>query len=79
MTTQDYYRRIYYEAIDLMMNAIDPMFDQPSFDKYAKMGYLLINTLNSQDKSEELKFIEKLYNDDVNCPDGNFTSAAEGW
>ena len=29
---------------------------------------LLIKTLNSQDKSEELinKFMEKLYNDDVN-------------
>ena len=30
------------------------------------MESLLIKTLNSQDKSEELKFIEKLYNDDVN-------------
>ena len=27
---------------------------------------LLIKTLSSQDKSEELKFMEKLYNDDVN-------------
>ena len=30
------------------------------------MESLLIKTLNSQDKSEELKFMEKLYNDDVN-------------
>ena len=29
------------------------------------MESLLIKTLNSQDKSEELKFMEKLYNDDV--------------
>ena len=49
-----------------MMNAIDQRFDQPSFDTYAKMESLLIKTLNSQDKSEELKFMEKLYNDDVN-------------
>ena len=62
VTAQDYYRRIYFEAIDLMMNAID----QPSFDTYAKMESLLIKTLNSQDKSEELKFMEKLYNNDVN-------------
>ena len=66
------------------MNAINQLFDQPSFDTYAKMESLLIKTLNSQDKSEELKFMEKLYNDDVNVsvfnrPDGNFTSAAEGW
>ena len=66
VTAQDYYRRIYFEAIDLMMNAIDQRFDQPSFDTYAKMESLLIKTLNSQDKSEKLKFMEKLYNNDVN-------------
>ena len=55
-----------FEAIDLMMNAIDQRFEQPSFDTYAKMESLLIKTLNSQDKSEELKFMEKLYNNDVN-------------
>ena len=48
MTAQDYYRRIYFEAIDLMMNAIDQRFDQPSFDTYEKMESLLIKTLNSQ-------------------------------
>ena len=36
VTSQDYYRRIYFEAIDLMMNPIDQRFDQPSVDKYAK-------------------------------------------
>ena len=48
------------------MNAIDQRFDQLSSDAYAKMESLLIKTLNSQDKSEEVKFMEKLYNDDVN-------------
>ena len=61
-----HWRRIYFEAIDLMMNAIDQRFEQPSFDTYAKMESLLIKSLNSQDKSEELNFMEKLYNDDVN-------------
>ena len=37
VTAQVYYRRIYFEAIDVMMNAIDQRFDQPSFDTYAKM------------------------------------------
>ena len=32
-------------TIDLMMNAIDQRFDQPSFDTYAKMESLLIKTL----------------------------------
>ena len=48
VTAQDYHRRIYFEAIDLMMN--DQRFDQPSFDTYVKMECLLIKTLNSQDK-----------------------------
>ena len=58
MTAQDYYRRIYFEASNLMMNAIDQWFDQRSFDTYAKMESLLIKILNSQDKSEELKFMK---------------------
>ena len=66
VTAQDYYRRIFFKAIDLMMNAIDQRFEQPSFDTYAKMESLSIKTLNSQDKSDELKFVERVYNDDVN-------------
>jgi len=49
-----------------MMNAIDQRLDEPSSDTYAKTESLLIKTLNSQDKSEELKFMKKNYNDDVN-------------
>ena len=41
---------------------------------YAKMESLLIKTLNSQDKSEELKFMEKLYTDDVNISVFKFPS-----
>ena len=66
VTAQGYCRQVYFEATDLMMNAIYLRFDQPSFGTYAKMESLLITALNSQDKSEGLKFMEKLYNDDVN-------------
>ena len=48
-----------------MMNAIEQRFNQPSFATHAKMKSILIKTLNQQDKSEELKFMDKLYNDDV--------------
>ena len=34
--------------------------------RYAKMESLLIKILNFQDKSEELKFMAKLYSADVN-------------
>ena len=47
-TTQDYYRQIYFESIDLMVNAIEQRFDQPSFAAYhyAKMESLLVKALN---------------------------------
>ena len=36
-TTQDYYRQIYFEYIDLIVNAIEQRFEQPSFAAYVKM------------------------------------------
>ena len=38
VTAQDYYtvRQTYFEAVDLMINAIDQRFDQPSFVTYVK-------------------------------------------
>ena len=34
-------RRIYFEAIDLMANAIDQRFNQPIFDTYVRVESLL--------------------------------------
>ena len=51
-TTQDYWQ-IYFESIDLMVNAIEQRFHQPSFAAYAKM-----ESLNLQDNSRELQFME---------------------
>ena len=44
---------------------INQRFDQPSFDTYARMKFLLIKALNSQDNSTELQFMERVYGDDV--------------
>ena len=65
VTTQDYYGQIYFESIDLMVNAIEQHFDQPSFVAFAKMESLLVKALNSQDNSRELQFMEISYTDDV--------------
>ena len=64
-TPQEHYRRIYFEAIDLMVNAIDNRFNQASFDVYAKMESLLVKCLNCQDYSTELHFLETNYGEDV--------------
>ena len=59
------YRQIYFESIDLMVNAIEQRFEQPSFAAYAKMESLLVKALSSQDNSRELQFMEISYADDV--------------
>ena len=59
------YRQIYFESIDLMVNAIEQRFEQPSFAVYAKMESLLVKALSSQDNSRELQFMEISYADDV--------------
>ena len=64
-TSQEHYRRIYFEAIDVMVNAIDNHFNQASFDVYAKMESLLVKCLNCQDYSTELHFLGTNYGEDV--------------
>ncbi|KAK2557068.1 Zinc finger MYM-type protein 1 [Acropora cervicornis] len=62
-TPQDHYRRVYFEAIDLMVNAIDLRFNQASCEK---MESFLVKCLNCQDYSTELRYLETNYKDDVN-------------
>ena len=64
-TPQEHYRRIYFEAIDLMVNAIDNRFNQASFDVYAKMESLLVKCLNCQVYSTESHFLGAKYGEDV--------------
>ena len=54
-----------FEAVDLIVNAIEQRFDQPSFDSYARMESLLVKALISQDNSKELRFMEIVYGDGV--------------
>ena len=44
-TPQEHYIRIHFEAIYLMVNAIDNRFNQASFEVYAKMESLLVKCL----------------------------------
>ena len=64
-TSQDYYRQIYFECIDSMINAIEQRFNQPRFSVYQKMESFLIKVLNDEDYSIELQFLEVNYSDDL--------------
>ena len=54
-----------YEAIDLIVSAIDQRFNQESFSSYAQMETLLVKTANGDDYEAEFKFLEASYSEDV--------------
>ena len=67
LSVDEHCRRIYYEAIDLVTNAIRQRFDQPGFKAYCIMEALLLNALKpGTDVTDELKYMSEKYADDVN-------------
>ena len=61
-TAKDHFRRVYYEAIDLIVSAIY----QESFSSYAQMDTFLVKAVNGDDDYEaEFKFLEASYGEDV--------------
>ena len=60
-TAKDHFRRVYYEAIDLIVSAIY----QESFSSYAQMGTLLVKAGNGDQYEAEFKFLEVSYREDV--------------
>ena len=60
-TAKDHFRRVYYEAIDLIVSAIF----QESFSSYAQMDTLLVKAANGDDYEAEFKFLEASYREEV--------------
>ena len=60
-TAKDHFRRVYYEAIDLIVSAIY----QESFSSYAQMETLLVKAGNGDHYEAEFKFLEASYREDV--------------
>ena len=65
MTPEQLYRRICFEALDLIVSSIEERFDLPSFKAYSNMESLLIGALNSQDVSSQMNYMKENYADDV--------------
>lgn len=53
-TLKHHYHHIYFEAIDLIVNAIEQRFSQPSFAAYEKMESLLLKGINAESYTAEL-------------------------
>ena len=67
-TVEDYYRPIYFEAIDLITSCLADRFDQPGYKTYGKVQALLLKAAASQPYDEELKFVLSFYGSDFDPP-----------
>ena len=67
-TVEEYYRPIYFEAIDLITSRIADRFDQPGYKTYRKVQALLLKAAASQPYDEELKFVISFYGSDFDPP-----------
>ena len=60
-TANDHFRRVYYEAIDLIISTIY----QESFRCYIQMETLLVKAANGDDYEADFKFLEASFSEDV--------------
>ena len=65
-TPKDHYLRIYFEAIDLIVNAMEHRFSQPSSAAFEKIESLLLKDINGESYTAELDYMKVSYNDDNN-------------
>ena len=66
-TTEDHFRQIYYEALDLIISCITDRFDQPGYRIYHKVQDLILKAAKQQDYQDELDFIINYYGDDFDA------------
>ena len=61
---KDFFRRIYFEALDLVISGINSRFDQPGYKIYSKLEDLLVKATNNEEYEDEYQFIIDFYKDD---------------
>lgn len=66
-TPEDHYRKIYFEAIDLIVNCITDRFNQPGFFIYQYVESLLLKAANCKEYQSELKFVVPPYQHNLKC------------
>ena len=63
---KEYYKRIYYEALDLAINCIRSRFDQPGYTMYKNLETLLVIAANGKDFDEHFTLVTDFYGTDLN-------------
>ena len=66
-TPEEHYRRIYFEALDLVVACIQERFDQPGYRTYSKLESLVLKAAQSCTYEEELTFVLDTYSSDFNA------------
>lgn len=65
-TPKELYHGYYYEAVDLLVNAITERFNRPGFQGYKKVENLLLKAARGLDYREEFDFVIDFYGGDFN-------------
>ena len=65
-TPKSLFKRLYYEALDLIINCIEERFDQPGYHVYSRLETLLLKAFKQGDYEEELLAVSTFYEDDFN-------------
>ena len=64
-TPKDYYRQIYFEALDLIVRSIKDRFEQPEYKVCKGLEDLVLKAANKLDFSEELAAVVDVYGTDL--------------
>ena len=61
---EDFYRPIFFEAVDLVIGGIRARFDQPGYKLYSKLEEVLVKAASKENFDAELKFVIEFYKED---------------
>ena len=67
MTPEQHYRRLYFEAYDLIIECIKKRFDQPGYAVYSRVEDLILKTMNHADYRLDFEFVTDFYGSDFDA------------
>ena len=65
-SVEDLYRRMYFEALDLVVCGIKGRFDQPGYKVYSNLEGVLVKAVRKDNYNEELQYVIDFYKGDFN-------------
>ena len=65
-TAQTYFKAIYSEAIDNIINSIQERFEQPGFKVFVQVEQLFLKSINNEDHSDEIMTVKSIFLGDYN-------------